>query len=433
MADDTQSNQDSSENELSGNIDGSIANNDTNNKASSNDLDGNSSSKKNSSKIATTLIIVFCLAVPAYIFFSALQNPAWINTPFAKRIESFVSGALMANINVVTIPTNQVLHPIAGLTKDKMQKIENGDYAIVSATDINTAHGVDKGVAKNRFVIATIGPVDLAGKDTGGKHSVIENVYRSAFGGDIDAVVESTEADIMMSSPWGHPLISRLYESGAIRCVIFDGGHHIGSLGLKPNILLTPVMFYKNELHATHAFTRDSVNIDRLEQTIEREYVGSTIVELSRMGIPVKNSSVMGKLGYQAILNISRLTNQKTSSETGESANNTTQKGKSGDNLKYIPMRSSIVFVSCDVGNSPTKNDIYLAIKSAVEKQVKPGQKVRRVYAGITYGECQFPQKIPVPTYTDKELQDYLLKRLPYYTEMMSEPVSTWDIVKTHL
>jgi hypothetical protein len=263
-------------------------------------------------------------------------------------------------------------------------------------------------------------------------------VYKSAFDGDVDAVVESTEADIMMSSPWGHPLVSKLYESGAIRCVIFDGGHHIGSLGLKPNILLTPVMFFKNELYATHAFTRDSVNVEKLKQTVEREYVGSTMVEFSRMGIPVKNSSVMGKLGYQAMLNISRLTGQKASQgSTATSIANTkvdtTATAQTGNNLKYVPMRSSIVFVSCDAGNSPTKDDIYLAIKSAVEKQIKPGQKVRRVYAGITYGGCQFPQKMPVPTYTDKELQDYLLKKLPYYTEMMSEPVSTWDIVKTRL
>jgi hypothetical protein len=477
MTDDKQNNKHSAENKLNEDTKNSTTSGDTIIKTANSD----SISKKNPSKIVTILVVVFCLAIPVFAFISALQNPAWVNSPAAKRVESSISGALLGNINIVTIPTSQVLHPLAGLTKDELHEIENGNYAIVSATDIDTGHGVNKELARNKFVVTTIGPIDLAGKDLAAKHRIVETVYKSAFEGDVDAVVESTEADIMMSSPWGHPLVSKLYESGAMRCVIFDGGHHIGSLGLKPNILLIPAMFYKNELYATHAFTRDSVNIEKLKQTIEREFVGSTIVEFSRMGIPVKNSSVMGKLGYQAILNISRLTTQKTSQESSEyaknsvmnsdgvndirnaskestatasgnratngsqdstvtstasmranSTTNTQTNNQDSNKLKYIPMRSSIIFVSCDVGNSPTKDDICLAIKKAVDRQVKHGQKVRRVYAGITYGECQFPQGIPVPAYTNKELQDYLLKKLPYYTEIMSEPVSTWDIVKTH-
>jgi hypothetical protein len=89
--------------------------------------------------------------------------------------------------------------------------------------------------------------------------------------------------------------------------------------------------------------------------------------------------------------------------------------------------------VSCDVGNDPTKEEILKAIESEVAKQVKPGQRVRRVYAGITYGIDQFPQRIPTVNFTDKELQTFLSQHLSYYTEIMSEPISTWDIVRSRL
>lgn len=364
------------------------------------------------SKRAKIILVsaIALLLIPTIILMLALQNPPWVNGPFSRNIQENFSRFILSHFNIVTVSKGQNLSTISKVSPAKLRKLAAGDITILSAGDIASKGFKEPTNPSASFIIATIDPVDIENKSEPERRRIITAVDDLAVRGKADAVVEATASDIARANPWGIREVKRLHDAGVLRCVIFDGGHHIGTLPLMPDIILTPVIYYNNKLCASHWFTRDSVPIGQLRKTLDSEGMDIIIARFSRNGIPAKNPVSMGMLASQAIGNMAK----QTAANKQSPNKNTIKKGA--------------LFVSFDAGVSPTKGHILAVLRDLVKQKSNAHKKTGRVYVGITYGTSHFPHISEKVTFTTGELERFLNERLPYRVRVMSEPVSTWDI-----
>jgi len=361
-------------------------------------------------KIILVSVIAIVL-VPTFILILALQNPLWANTPFSRGIEENFSRFILSHFNVMTVPEGQNLSKITKLSPAKLSELRSGKIKILSARDISGKGFKEPAHLSDCFVIATIDPVDIEGKRESERRRILTAVDDLAAKGKVDVVVEATASDIARGNPWGFREVKRLNGAGVLRCVIFDGGHHIGTLPLMPDIILTPVLYYNNELCASHWFTRDSVPIDKLRKALKREGMDILIARFSRNGIPAKNPTAMGMLASQAISNMAKA----AAAEKNNPENNPASKKKGS------------LFISFDAGESPTREHVLEVLRDIVKEKTKTNEKIGRVYAGITYGTSHFPHISEKVTFSTGKLEAFLNKRLHYKVTVMSEPAGTWD------
>lgn len=112
---------------------------------------------------------------------------------------------------------------------------------------------------------------------------------------EIKVVVESSGMDAWHSTAEGLVGLKRL-TSGALRVVIFDGGHHLPSLGLQPDLLIVPVTMG----YIAHGHTRDAMRIEALLTIMKREQIDCPVVALPRWGL-VKTPASMNRIAVEAL------------------------------------------------------------------------------------------------------------------------------------
>lgn len=113
----------------------------------------------------------------------------------------------------------------------------------------------------------------------------IENFLRT----DNQVLVECSGLDNWHSSPEGIQTLPRLRKQ-AYRAVIFDGGHHLPTLGLAPDLIIVPV--YKG--YATHGYMRDGIKVSKLRQLLEKSHSPAVLVTVSRWRLVKTESSLKG-------------------------------------------------------------------------------------------------------------------------------------------
>ncbi|MBE0449068.1 MAG: hypothetical protein IBX64_13425, partial [Actinobacteria bacterium] len=321
----------------------------------------------------------------------------------------------------MTIPKGQNLERMTKLSSPKLLALQKGDIEIISASALPNA-GSRK--LSNRFVIATIEPLDLMGKSVAEQRRIIKTVDDLAIRKRIDAIVEATTSDVIRSNDWGLEGTQRLYDAEVVRCVIFDGGHHVGSLQLEPDILLVPITYYRGEPYAGHWFTRDAVPIQKLKRTLDGGEIGSIIVQFPRFGIPIKNRNGMAGVATQAILKAIENSSQD-SAVPGEDRFSRPTPDDSSDG----PLADSL-FISLNADCKVDEDDILKQVEEAIQElgQGAGKSKIEHLYIGLTFGNSKFPHVSERVGLDGEKLEAFLNKHLPYKVSVVSEPLSTWDI-----
>lgn len=111
----------------------------------------------------------------------------------------------------------------------------------------------------------------------------------------IKVVVESSGMDAWHSTARGAVPLKNL-TSGALRVVVFDGGHHLPTLGLQPDLLVVPVTMG----YIAHGHTRDAMRVQDLLAILEREQIECPVVAVPRWGL-VKTTSSMNRIVIRAL------------------------------------------------------------------------------------------------------------------------------------
>ncbi|MGS0765070.1 hypothetical protein [Syntrophomonas curvata] len=107
-------------------------------------------------------------------------------------------------------------------------------------------------------------------------------------------IVECSQLDTWHSSPAGTAYLQKM-RPGAYRAVIFDGGHHLPSLGLAPDLIIIPAW----RGYAVHSFMLDGIEIAQIQRLARECGSPSVIATVPRMAL-VKNeismASITGKV-----------------------------------------------------------------------------------------------------------------------------------------
>lgn len=99
--------------------------------------------------------------------------------------------------------------------------------------------------------------------------------------------IECSELDTWHTSPVGLQYLREM-RPRSYRAIIFDGGHHLPSLGLAPDIIIIPRLAG----YAVHSFTLDGVKIATIEKLAHECDIPSVIVTVPRL-VLVKNEIAM--------------------------------------------------------------------------------------------------------------------------------------------
>lgn len=105
--------------------------------------------------------------------------------------------------------------------------------------------------------------------------------------GGTSCIIECSELDTWHSSPAGLQYLKEMRPQ-TYRAIIFDGGHHLPSLGLSPDIIIIPRLAG----YAVHSYTLDGVKIATIEKIARECGIPSVIVTVPRMAL-VKNEIAM--------------------------------------------------------------------------------------------------------------------------------------------
>lgn len=123
--------------------------------------------------------------------------------------------------------------------------------------------------------------------------------YRQQMEDFIDSgagmVVECSGLDAWHTSREGSAWLPVLRER-AYRAVIFDGGHHLPTLGLAPDIIIVPVF----RGYAVHGYMRDGIRTEKIREILAANHIPTVMVTVSRWGL-VKTQASMQKAGGEIL------------------------------------------------------------------------------------------------------------------------------------
>ena len=377
-------------------------------------------------------VLLFVVLAPIAIGIFALQNGPWTHSPIIRNGQSIIAGAILSRVDLVSVSEAKSGSGLASLTPAQLTALQDGNIDIISSSNLASLGRPRKA---GSFVIATVEPLDFVGKSRAEQRELVETIDAAAEAGKIDAIIEATASDTLRAGEWGERAVMRLRAADVIRCVIFDGAHHIGTLALAPDILIIPVTNHAGETYAAHWFTRDAVPLELLEEVLRDNNIESTIAQFPRAGIPIKNRAGMAWLAAQAIRSATAAKTKATgapntggarhaSAASTQHSDRRYKHGSQGENARFVSI--TIDFESG--GTRTVKPRILEALKGKIRPAGRNDREVGRVYFGLTTGVSRFPHRSEAAGFDRRELEDYLNTHLPYEITVLSEPLSVWDI-----
>jgi hypothetical protein len=114
----------------------------------------------------------------------------------------------------------------------------------------------------------------------------------------VKVIVESSGMDAWHATEDGLQGLKKM-TSKAMRVVVFDGGHHLPTLALQPDLIIVPL----TKGYVAHGYTRDAMKIDELLTMLRREQIRCPVVSIPRWGL-VKTPASMNRIAIRALAKI---------------------------------------------------------------------------------------------------------------------------------
>lgn len=104
---------------------------------------------------------------------------------------------------------------------------------------------------------------------------------------DAQMIIECSSLDGWHTSREGSAWLP-LLRSRAYRVVVFDGGHHLPTLGLVPDIIIIPAF----RGYAVHGYMQDGMKVDKILEIITANNIPTTMATVSRWRLVKTESSL---------------------------------------------------------------------------------------------------------------------------------------------
>lgn len=190
-----------------------------------------------------------------------------------------------------------------------------------------------------------------------GEHQEYDKIMAAELDRPPLALIECSALDSWHTTPAGQISLTNL-RSTTYRVVVFDGGHHLATLGLEPDILLVPSL----KGIATHGYMRDGLEVKQLQAIVEELRVPTVIAVVPRWAL-VKRPVCL-ELLTKRILAIAK----KGPSPESESFTPSAARGMSyynGKVLAYVSrdqMADPVRYAALVKAVGPDLNKVYLAV-----------------------------------------------------------------------
>lgn len=223
---------------------------------------------------------IICLAITVAAATIALITQGFIsyNNPLVAGVADRYGAAISNLVEVELIYPGTVRGDL--LTPDDMKQVSNGNWTGLGWRALRE-HERDPGAV----TVVAVTP-------DASQYSQIANTCLEK---GIKVIVESSGMDAWHATAEGLAEQKKL-ASKALRVVIFDGGHHLPTLGLQPDILIVPVTMG----YIAHGHTRDAMRTEDLLTILRREQIDCPVVALPRWGL-VKTPACMNRIAVKAL------------------------------------------------------------------------------------------------------------------------------------
>ncbi|MEN6326159.1 MAG: hypothetical protein ABFD18_08145 [Syntrophomonas sp.] len=115
------------------------------------------------------------------------------------------------------------------------------------------------------------------------------------LGRHCQVIVECSAADTWHTSQDGQVYLEKL-RAQAYRAVIFDGGHHLPTLGMAPDIIIVPDIAG----YAVHSYMLDGMKVAKIQELIKESGSNTILVSVPRWAL-IKNEHALGLIAQKAL------------------------------------------------------------------------------------------------------------------------------------
>ncbi|MDD3270033.1 MAG: hypothetical protein PHX14_12005 [Syntrophomonadaceae bacterium] len=116
--------------------------------------------------------------------------------------------------------------------------------------------------------------------------------------GQCQVIVECSAADTWHTSQDGQIYLAKLRRQ-AYRAVIYDGGHHLPTLGLAPDIIVVPELAG----YAVHSYMADGMKLTKIHELIKETGSNTMLVSVPRWAL-IKNEQALNIIIRKALANV---------------------------------------------------------------------------------------------------------------------------------
>lgn len=206
-----------------------------------------------------------------------------VNNPVCGRLVDNY-GLLVSSRVPITIVHNPGLRP-GVLSLAETSLIQRESCHIMSSQELLGQPEPVSGQVK----IAVITPGAVGGYD-GLAAGVLRHQAR--------VVVQCSGMDTWHTTARGYESLVRLRQR-CLRVVVFDGGHHLPTLGLAPDIIIVP----STAGYAAHSYMSDAIEVKRLIQLSEKIDCPAVLVTVPRWAL-VKSEASLGRIVERTVKQI---------------------------------------------------------------------------------------------------------------------------------
>lgn len=128
-----------------------------------------------------------------------------------------------------------------------------------------------------------------------GKNEDFIAEIKNALNDGYQALVECSAFDSFHTTSYGQVLAADMYNQ-AYRIVIFDGGHHLPTLGMSPDIIIMPEL----RGYAAHSYMRDAIKVETVVGLAKETGLKTVIVSVPRWAL-VKDEITLEKTATRAL------------------------------------------------------------------------------------------------------------------------------------
>ncbi|MDA8234103.1 MAG: hypothetical protein M0Z31_04710 [Clostridia bacterium] len=241
---------------------------------------------------------IVILAMASYL---AWHNLSWVvqNRAFQYVYDQIGSG--LNNFVPVTMHSSFGPFPLSSAEK---KYLAEGAVTVLTSREA-VALAAKRGLYKPLGVtIIANTPGDFAGLSAKGRQRLLLNTTRAAIKLKARIMIDCSSADLARLSKEGQISLSLMKKHQIIRAVIFDGGHHLPSLALNPDLIIAPVFSLSTgKTVITHGYVKDALPLSEVLNLSKKLGLTTTITTVPRWPTIAKTKIAMAKLVDCQLLN----------------------------------------------------------------------------------------------------------------------------------